>query len=113
MRRKAVHVRIGETDALKVGLSRFNWRDPYYAVLTVGWRGFFGLILGFYTGANLFFGTLYWLAPDSIRGIGKFRWLNDIFFSVETIGTVGYGEMSPHDLYGHLLASFEVVFGLV
>jgi inward rectifier potassium channel len=113
MRRKAVRIRIGETDALKIGLSRLNWRDPYYTVLTVSWRGFFGMILGFYTVANLVFGTLYWLDPDSVAGVGKHRFLNVVFFSVETIGTVGYGVLSPHDLYGHVLASFEVVFGLV
>jgi inward rectifier potassium channel len=113
MARKAVRVRIGETDAIKVGLSRFSWRDPYYAVLTIDWPGFFGLILAFYSVANLIFGTLYWLDPESITGAGRFRFLHAVFFSVETIGTVGYGVMSPHDLYGHLLASFEVVFGLV
>jgi inward rectifier potassium channel len=113
MAKKAVRVRIGDTDALKVGLSRFNWRDPYYVVLTIDWWGFFGMILGFYTVANLAFGFLYWLDPDSIAGIGRNRPFADFFFSVETMGTVGYGVLAPHDLWGHMLSSFEVIFGLV
>ena len=34
------------------------------------------------------------------------------FFSIETVATVGYGEMYPATLYGHLIASVEIVCGL-
>ena len=34
------------------------------------------------------------------------------FFSIETVATVGYGEMYPATLYGHLIASIEIVCGL-
>lgn len=113
MGRKAVRIRIGDTDALKVGLSRFNWRDPYYVVLTISWRGFFAMILAFYVVANLGFAGLYAIDPNSIAGPHPGQFLDDFFFSVETLGTVGYGVMSPGDLYGHILSSLEVVFGLV
>jgi inward rectifier potassium channel len=113
MARKAVRVRIGGTDAVKLGLSRYNWRDPYYAVLTVSWAGFFVLILAFYILANLGFALLYLLDPHSVDGARPGAFFDAFFFSVETLATVGYGKLTPGDLYGHLLSSLEMVFGLV
>jgi inward rectifier potassium channel len=113
MARKAVRVRVGDTDALKLGLSRYNWSDPYYAVLTITWPGFFGLILSFYLVINLTFALLYSLDPNSISGAHPGAFFDRFFFSVETLGTVGYGVMAPHDLYGHIVSSTEVMFGLV
>jgi inward rectifier potassium channel len=34
------------------------------------------------------------------------------FFSIETLATVGYGEMYPATFYGHVVASAEIVYGL-
>jgi len=114
MARKAVRVRVGETDALKVGLSRYNWRDPYYVVLTLRWPTFFGGVLAFYGLANILFAVLYWLDPSSVAGAQPHgRFLSDFFFSVETLATVGYGALFPGDLYGHALSSLEIVCGLI
>lgn len=112
--RRAVRIRVGESDALKLGLSRYNWRDPYYVVLTLRWPAFFGGVLGFYGFANFLFAILYWLDPTSVAGAKPHgRFLSDFFFSVETLATVGYGAMFPGDLYGHALSSLEIVFGLI
>jgi inward rectifier potassium channel len=111
---KAVRVRVGETDALKVGLSSAPWRDPYYVVLTLRWPAFFAGVLGFYGLANLLFALLYWADPTSVAGAQHHgRFLSDFFFSVETLATVGYGALFPDDLYGHALSSLEIVFGLI
>ena len=34
------------------------------------------------------------------------------FFSVETLATVGYGNMYPESFYGHLIAMLEIVVGM-
>jgi hypothetical protein len=34
------------------------------------------------------------------------------FFSIETLATVGYGEMYPAMLYGHVVVAAEIVCGL-
>jgi inward rectifier potassium channel len=34
------------------------------------------------------------------------------FFSLETLSTVGYGEMAPASLYGHVVASIEILIGM-
>jgi inward rectifier potassium channel len=114
MARKAVRVRIGETAALRVGLARYSWRDPYYVVLTVKWPSFFGGVLAFYGLANLLFAIVYYLDPASVVGVPPGdRFLSDFFFSIETLATVGYGKLTPGDLYGHAFSSLEIVFGLI
>ena len=35
------------------------------------------------------------------------------FFSVETISTIGYGQMSPATLYGNIVMTVEAMFGLI
>lgn len=110
---KAVPVRIGDTDAVRLGLSRYSLKDPYYSVLTVSWPGFFGLVIGFFILANLVFATLYYLDPHSVAGARPDAFLDKFFFSVETLATVGYGVMAPNDIYGHVVSSLEIWFGLL
>jgi inward rectifier potassium channel len=71
-------------------------------------------VFAFYGVSNVLFAILYWLDPASVAGAEPHgRFLNDFFFSVETLATVGYGAMFPGDLYGHALSSLEIVFGLL
>ena len=44
------------------------------------------------------------MAPGSV--------LDGFFFSVETLGTVGYGNMAPATHLGHLIAAVEILLGL-
>src|SRR5262249_12626980 len=34
------------------------------------------------------------------------------FFSVQTLATVGYGHMYPQSIYGHVLATIEIMMGM-
>jgi inward rectifier potassium channel len=36
-----------------------------------------------------------------------------VFFSIETLATVGYGYMNPGSTYGHVVASAEILLGMV
>jgi inward rectifier potassium channel len=42
----------------------------------------------------------------------KISWANCFFFSVETLATVGYGHMYPETLFGHLVATLEIIVGM-
>jgi inward rectifier potassium channel len=35
-----------------------------------------------------------------------------LFFSIETLATVGYGEMAPAGVYGHFVAALEIMSGM-
>ena len=110
---RGVRVRLGDIDVIKLGTQRFSLSDPYYFVLTIHWGAFFALVVSFYLTVNLLFATLYWLGSPCIANArpGVFRDL--FFFSIETFATVGYGVMSPQSLYGHIVSSVEIVFGML
>jgi inward rectifier potassium channel len=111
-REKAARVRLGRYEFKKVGISRFDLRDPYHLAVTLTWPGFLSALFALYVSANLVFAALFWLVPGSIVNARPHSFADAFFFSMETIGTVGYGDMHPATLYGHLIASIEIVSGL-
>ena len=60
----------------------------------------------------MIFATLFWLSPGSVANARPHSFLDVFFFSIETLATVGYGEMYPVTPYGRLVAGSEIVCGL-
>jgi inward rectifier potassium channel len=69
-------------------------------------------LLGLYLIVNVVFATLYWLVPGSVANARPNSFADVFFFSVETVATVGYGEMYPATLYGHVVVTIEIICGL-
>jgi inward rectifier potassium channel len=113
MRRAEVHVRLGEVEGVKIGARRFDLRDPYYFVLTITWPVFFSVVVSFYLLTNLCFALAYFAVPGCVTNARTGVFFDDFFFSIETLATVGYGVMSPGSLYGHIVASTEIVYGMM
>jgi inward rectifier potassium channel len=86
--------------------------DVYYRLLTIGWPTFFGLITAAYLAFNIAFAGLYRLQSGSITESHE-TFANAFFFSVQTMATIGYGEMRPATLYANILVSTEVLLGLM
>jgi inward rectifier potassium channel len=86
--------------------------DLYHRLLTIPWSAFFGLIAVAYIVFNLSFACLYRLQDASIADSHD-TFANAFFFSVQTMATIGYGEMRPATLYANLLVSTEVMLGLM
>lgn len=97
---------------VKVGVNRFTFDDPYYLIMAMRWSTFLVSVLVLFLAANLFFATLYWLAPDAIANVPRGDFLRAFFFSVETLATVGYGVMVPASTYGHAVATAEIFVGM-
>ena len=112
MPRSAPRIEQQGLSAIKVGATRFALDDPYYLVLAMSWRAFMASVLGLYLGVNLIFATLYWMAPGSVANARPGGFGDAFFFSVETLATVGYGEMSPANAYGHTVAAVEIFIAL-
>ncbi len=51
--------------------------------------------------------------PGTILNTRSNAFLDTFFFSVETLATVGYGVMSPATTYGHIVASTEILLGML
>ena len=105
-------LRIGEFELVKIGVHRFDPRDPYHFALTIGWPGFLLWVVTTYGLINLVFAALYLANPGSIANARPGAISDAFFFSIETLATVGYGEMFPATLTGHLISAAEIVIGM-
>ncbi len=96
----------------KLNTKSWEWRDAYHWLLTLTWPQFSAFVLGMYLAINLFFSLCYLARPQSIAGVNALSWADAFFFSVETLATVGYGHMYPDTLFGHLVATAEIMIGM-
>jgi inward rectifier potassium channel len=89
------------------------WRDPYHLLLTLPWIGFVGIVAGGYLLLNLGFALLYLLGGDCLIGarLGSFE--DAFFFSVHTLGSIGYGVIAPKTTYANLIVTMEAIASLL
>jgi inward rectifier potassium channel len=105
-------LRLGSYEFKKKGVSRFDLRDPYHLAVALTWPQFLAALLALYLSVNVVFTILFWLVPGSVANARPDSFSDAFFFSIETLATVGYGKMYPASLYGHMVASIEIVCGL-
>src|SRR5208282_3344797 len=86
--------------------------DLYHLLLTASWGILFGLLAAAYVVFNLVFAVLYRLQDGSILNAKPGSFMDAFFFSVQTMATIGYGDMHPATLYANLLVTVEVLLGL-
>lgn len=91
----------------------FEWQDPYHWILNLSWPMFLLCMAFWYIGINILFAFAYLLQPGCIANARPGNFGDAFFFSLQTISTVGYGAMSPTNLYGHIVVSIEVWVGLL
>jgi inward rectifier potassium channel len=96
-----------------IGL-RDRWLgDLYHHLLTLPWWAFLLGLAAVYLGLNILFAGLYLLGDAAIANARPGAFSDAFFFSVETISTIGYGQMSPATLYGNIVVTVEAMFGLI
>ena len=105
-------VRFGNYEARKRGARRFDLRDPYRLSVASSWQHFILALVAAELLLNLLFAMLYLARPGAIANARPGSMLDAFFFSIETLATVGYGEMYPADLYGHVVSAVEIVTGV-
>ncbi len=102
-----------ETSFIRKGVARIDLHDPYYFAVSLDWKRFALLFLAAELALNSFFAVLYTLQPGAIANQPHPGLASAFFFSLETLATVGYGEMYPGTTYGHIVSSIEIVVGTV
>ncbi len=105
-------LKLADRDFITHGLPRRLWQDLYHSFMTISWPGLFASLAGFFVLFNLLFAGLYRLRADGIANVDPPGYWGLFFFSVETLATVGYGDMHPRAPYTHILASAEIFFGM-
>ena len=105
-------MRSGQIEFLKLNIEKWEWRDAYQWLLGLTWPKFAGVVGAIYIALNLLFATLYTLVDNCVAGMRPGSFLDAFFFSVQTVATVGYGNMSPNGLYGNILTTIEIMSGI-
>ena len=94
------------------GLADGFWTDLYHRSMTVYWPTFFGTAAAIFVFLNTVFAFLYWLGNEPIANVAGNEPLGFFYFSVETLATVGYGDMHPQTHFGHFIATIEIFTGM-
>jgi inward rectifier potassium channel len=101
-------VRFGQREIETLGLAQGFWTDLYHRLMTVYWPVFFGSAALIFVVLNAIFA----LGHQPIANVPDDRFLDLFYFSIETLATVGYGDMHPQTEYGHLIATIEIFTGM-
>jgi inward rectifier potassium channel len=109
---KSYLVRVGHREIETLGLDQGFWSDLYHRSMTVYWPVFFGCAALIFIILNAVFALLYALGSDPIANSSENGALGLFYFSIETLATVGYGDMHPQTNYGHLVATVEIFTGM-
>jgi len=110
--RHARRLQMGERVVMRHGLERQFWQDLFHQCMTMSWPGFLLGWAGLFLVFNLAFSIFYHFAPGCVANLNPPGYLGAFFFSVETIATVGYGDMHPATPYGHAVAAVEIFVGM-
>jgi inward rectifier potassium channel len=106
-------VRFGQREIITHGLGKVVFQDMYHYFMTVSWGQIFLTFALFFIGFDVLFGLAYAAVPGCIANLNPPGFPGAFFFSVETLATVGYGDMHPQTLYGHVVSMIEVFVGLM
>ncbi len=105
--------RLAGRDVLTQGLPRRPLHDLYHLFMTMSWTRLFASYAGFFVLFNLAFAAVYALQSGDVANLDPHGYWGLFFFSVETLATVGYGDMHPRTPFAHIVASVEIFTGMM
>ncbi len=103
---------IGDYEFHVVGGRPVGLRDLYHGLLRVPWWLAILTIVAGYLGLNVLFAGLY-LLDGGIHNARPGSFADAFFFSVQTMGTIGYGSMYPDSSMTNALVVAESVVSLL
>ncbi len=110
--------RDGSFNVRRAKLPFFHSLSLYHTALTMSWTKFYLVLVAAYCVINLVFGFAYFLCgPGSLLGVTaetpQDYFLESVFFSVQTLATIGYGSISPRGLTANVIVAVEAFAGLM
>lgn len=100
-------------EVLSLGLYRPWFGDLYHRTLRMRWWSFLLAGATLYFATNVAFALLYLLQPGAIANAHPGNFWDAFFFSVQTISTVGYGQLVPATLYANFVVTAETFAGVL
>src|SRR4051812_25617380 len=95
-----------------VGAGPGTWRDAYHALLRMPWWSAISVIVGVYLVLNALFACVY-LETGGVLNAQPGSFLDAFFFSVQTMGTIGYGAMVPVTRAANAVVVLESITSLL
>jgi inward rectifier potassium channel len=86
--------------------------DVYHHLLTIPPWALFVVLVAVYAAFNLVFAVLFVLQTGGIAHAAPGSFADAFFFSVQTMATIGYGNMHPVSIYTNILVAIEVLLGM-
>lgn len=102
----------GRPEIVRLGSGGRLFGDVYHWMLTSSRLAFFALLLGSYFLLNALFALAYLACGDGIANAHRGSFTDAFFFSVQTMATIGYGQMVPVGIAANLLVTVEAGIGL-
>ncbi len=96
----------GQEEVEVIGVSRRVGRDIYHFFLRAPWWVDIGILSTVFVLANLLFAVAFHVTGGVANAHG---FVDEFFYSVETMGTIGYGEMYPTTRAAHALVTIEAL----
>jgi len=91
--------------------------NAYNTLLKLTFPRLIAMLCGGYLVTNAFFASLYWLCgPGALEGAATsplLRFEDCLFFSVQTLATIGYGRLVPATRAANVLVAVEALVGLL
>lgn len=88
-------------------------RDFYFWLIEGSWLRFGVMAAILFLVTNAVFAALYILQPGSIANARPESFADAFYFSVQTLATIGYGNLNPASDYGNAIATLEAGVGLL
>ncbi len=92
------------------GLAPRPLQDIYPRLMGASWTLTMAWAFAAYLGACLLFAGLFALEPEGVKGAAGFTDL--LWFSLQTLSTIGYGGMTPVTVWANTLVTLESFLGL-
>ena len=110
--------RDGSFNVTRRGLSFWSSFSLYHTLLTMPWWQFVLAGAAWYLAANVIFAAIYTaLGPGALvtstPALQDRTFLRAFFFSVETVSTIGYGNIVPTTVIANAVVTVEALFGLM
>lgn len=107
----------GEMNVQAKGMPSRNLADSYHTLLRTTWPRLIGLLIAVFLAINVVFAVFYTLDRDGISTAQAPNvpslYLKMFFFSVDTMATIGYGNMYPVSTLANALVVVQVVIGIL
>jgi inward rectifier potassium channel len=106
-------VSIGQVTITGSGLPRDLTRDIFHYCVTTSWSRLLLGCLAFYLVMTTLFFLLYAAVPGSVIGAKEPNLADLMFYSMRVFGTAAFGAYLPGNLYGEVVATVEIIAGII